>query len=389
MNNTKIDLSGAKVLVVDDTPANLRLMRQALEPEGYHILIATNGEAAIKTAASALPDLILLDVQMPGIDGFETCRRLKANPTTVDIPVIFVTAQIDTEDVVKGFQVGSIDYIAKPFQAQEVLVRVQTHLKITRLSREVEIAQQRLIDEMGKELRTAHNLQMGLMPAHSPQVEGIDVYGRCLPASEVGGDFFQYFIRDGTLSMCMADVTGHAMEAAIPVVMFDGILDSQVEIGGTLRDMFSSLNRSLCRKLPRHTSVCFVMAKFDISTHTVYLANAGCPYPYHYHASSGEVSECQSEAYPLGASPETEYSMIKTRTKPGDYFVLCSDGIVESENDLGEQFGFTRTADVVQTACSKELDAEATLDQILGELETFSGSTTQIDDVTCVVAKLG
>jgi sigma-B regulation protein RsbU (phosphoserine phosphatase) len=363
-------------------------MRQALEPEGYHILIATNGEAAIKTAASALPDLILLDVQMPGIDGFETCRRLKADAATVDIPVIFVTAQTDTEDVVKGFQVGSIDYIAKPFQAQEVLIRVQTHLKITRLSREVEIAQQRLIDEMGKELRTAHNLQMGLMPAQSPKGEGVDVFGKCLPASHVGGDFFQYFRGDGTLSLCMADVTGHAMEAAIPVVMFDGILDSQVEIAGTLHELFDRLNQSLCRKLTGHTSVCFVMVEFDLATRTAYLANAGRPYPYHYRSETGELAECQSEAHPLGVRPESEYSVLKTRTHPGDYLVLCSDGIVEAENGKGEQFGFTSTAELVHEACAKNLSAEETIEHILQAVESFRDTTLQLDDMTCVVLKV-
>ena len=129
-----LDLSGARILLVDDTPANLKLLRQALEPEGYSILVATNGEAALKVAATALPDLVLLDVQMPGINGFETCRRLKADPAMAETPVIFVTARTETESVVEGFHAGGIDYITKPFNNEEVLIRVQTHLKVSRLT---------------------------------------------------------------------------------------------------------------------------------------------------------------------------------------------------------------------------------------------------------------
>ncbi len=140
-----LDLNGARVLLVDDTPENLRLLRQTLEVEGYSILVASGGEAAIKIARNAHPDLILLDVQMPGIDGFETCRLLKRESVTQDIPVIFVTARTETESVVKGFQTGGVDYIVKPFQSEEVLARVRTHLKIDHLMRALEAANRALL----------------------------------------------------------------------------------------------------------------------------------------------------------------------------------------------------------------------------------------------------
>jgi len=133
-----IELTGAKVLIVDDTPENLKLLRQTLESEGYSILVATSGEAALKIVQRAIPDLILLDVMMPGMDGFDTCRRLKKDVRTVDIPVIFITARAETEAIVEGFQVGGVDYIVKPFQDQEVLIRVRSHLQINRLARELD-----------------------------------------------------------------------------------------------------------------------------------------------------------------------------------------------------------------------------------------------------------
>lgn len=120
----------ANVLIVDDKPENLDLLCQALEPEGYNVLVAPNGEVALKIATRIQPDLILLDIMMPGIDGFEVCRRLKTNPVTADVPVIFITAHTDTKKMVEGFQAGGVDYITKPFQHEEVRIRVRNHLTI-------------------------------------------------------------------------------------------------------------------------------------------------------------------------------------------------------------------------------------------------------------------
>ena len=126
-----------KILVVDDIPANMNLLRNTLEPQGYQIFWAPNGEVAIDIAKRNHPDLILLDVLMPGIDGYETCLRLKEEASTTHIPVIFVTAKDETADMVKGFRVGGVDYITKPFKDEEVLVRVSNHLKINQLTREL------------------------------------------------------------------------------------------------------------------------------------------------------------------------------------------------------------------------------------------------------------
>lgn len=125
------------ILVVDDTPTNLEVLFDYLSDSGFRLLVAEDGESALETAKYALPDLILLDVLMPGIDGFETCRRLKADAATADIPVIFMTALTETLDKVKGFNLGAADYITKPFQQEEVLARVKTLLKLQDLTRQL------------------------------------------------------------------------------------------------------------------------------------------------------------------------------------------------------------------------------------------------------------
>ena len=128
---------GEQVLIVDDTPANLGVLTHLLEPQGYRVLAAPSGEIALRVAARARPDLILLDVMMPGLDGYETCRRLKASPETAHIPVLFISARDEIDSLIKGFHAGGVDYMIKPFQAEEVLARIQNHLQISRLAREL------------------------------------------------------------------------------------------------------------------------------------------------------------------------------------------------------------------------------------------------------------
>ena len=130
-------MSASRILVADDTPASLSLLCDLLEPLGHEILAVADGRAAIQLAHRAKPDLALLDVTMPGCDGFTVCRALKADPETADIPVIFVTSRQETGDIVRGFRLGAVDYILKPFQAEEVITRVTTHLALSRATREL------------------------------------------------------------------------------------------------------------------------------------------------------------------------------------------------------------------------------------------------------------
>ena len=135
---SKTTSSQTRILVVDDEPVNLHLLVRILSSEGYEVRTASNGEAAIKEAQALPPDLILLDIMMPGMDGFGVCQRLKEGEDTCDIPLIFISVLDQTEDKLKGFSCGGVDYITKPFQHEEVLSRVRTHLTIRRLQRRLE-----------------------------------------------------------------------------------------------------------------------------------------------------------------------------------------------------------------------------------------------------------
>ncbi len=132
----KTPLSG-DILIVDDTPANLRLLSNMLVGQGYKVRLAPNGKLALMGAQAVPPDLILLDIKMPDLSGYEVCEQLKADPRTRGIPIIFLSALDATQDKVNAFRVGGVDYVTKPFQAKEVLVRVETHLKLHELEKEL------------------------------------------------------------------------------------------------------------------------------------------------------------------------------------------------------------------------------------------------------------
>ena len=274
-------------------------------------------------------------------------------------------------------------------QIDELEHRVRERTReLEKTHRQLEETQARLIDELEGELQTAHDLQMGLMPKDSPKIQGFDIAGRCLPANHVGGDFFQYFEQDSKLSVCLADVTGHAMEAAVPVMMFSGILHSQMEEDHSVEKLLGRLNGSLHATLERRTFICFTMGELHLTTRTLHLANCGCPYPLHYQATTGLISELQMDAYPLGIRAGSAYETWEVQLKSGDRIVFCSDGIVEADNPAGDMFGFERTAETIRQACAEGLSAEGVIDRLISAVKAFAGDEPQGDDMTVVVLKV-
>jgi len=157
------DQSKKRILLVDDTPSNLAVLRGALEPEGYRLAFASNGEETLEIVPELTPDLILMDVMMPGLDGFETCRRLKATELGENIPVIFITAKRETQDVVEGFQAGGVDYIRKPIQQEEVCARVRNHLELLYLRRSLKEQYEKTREVLEQTLNGSVSILMELL----------------------------------------------------------------------------------------------------------------------------------------------------------------------------------------------------------------------------------
>jgi putative two-component system response regulator len=163
-----------EILIVDDGPENLRVLSELLRSEGYLARPVSDGAMALEAAAAEPPDLILLDILMPGMDGFEVCRRLKSDARLRDVPVVFLSAIDDVADKVKAFAAGAVDYVSKPFQFPEVRMRVETHLRLRRLQIELETNNRRLLDLVGEQVREISDSQMATIFALAKLAESRD-----------------------------------------------------------------------------------------------------------------------------------------------------------------------------------------------------------------------
>jgi len=185
----------AQILVVDDTPANLKLLNEMLTNRGYRVRPASNGRLALRSVAAALPDLILLDVRMPDMDGYEVCARLKSDEYSRGVPVIFISALDSVNDKIKGFEAGGIDYITKPFQEAEVLARVETHLSLRRLQKKLEEQKEHLeecVAERTRELNAALTKYRGIFENSVEGIFQLSPEGRFLSCNPALADILGY-----------------------------------------------------------------------------------------------------------------------------------------------------------------------------------------------------
>ena len=261
------------VLVVDDAPANIHVVNEILR-DTYKVRVATSGAKGLELAgATPGPDLILLDVVMPGMDGYEVCTRLKASVATRDIPVIFLTGQTESSDETKGFEVGAVDYIHKPFSPAVVAARVQTHLAL----REVRGQLERQFETIRHELETAREIQLSILPQDPPQIAGLDIAASYIPMTSVAGDFYDFaVIDDHTVGVLVADVSGHGMPAALIASMLKIAFAAQAGHAGDPVGVLAGLNQALYGKFQVH----YVTAAYvviDTERQTLTYAGAGHP----------------------------------------------------------------------------------------------------------------
>ena len=316
------------VLLVDDAPANLQVVNSILKST-YKIRIATSGEKALKIAHQRpAPDLILLDVMMPEMDGYEVCSRLKSGADTRDIPVIFLTGQTETDDETKGFEVGAVDYIHKPFSPAVVKARVHTHL-VLRGIRE-QLAGQLLTIQ--QEMETARQIQLSLFPRDIPAIQGLDIAARYIPMTSVAGDFYDFIVIDEKrVGILVADVSGSGCPAALISSMLKIALAAQTSCASDPVRVLAGLNQALCGKFQGH----FVTAAYvlvDTESQTLRYTGAGHPPLILRDDSTGETREFVENGLFLGFFPDATYTSIEIPFREGDWGVLYTDGILEMTN---------------------------------------------------------
>jgi serine phosphatase RsbU (regulator of sigma subunit) len=316
---------------------------------------------------------------MPDMDGYAVCGILKATLEARDIPVIFLTGKTEADDETRGFAVGAVDYIHKPFSPAVVRARVHTHL-VLREARE-QLARQLL--SINSELEMAREIQLSILPRETPKIKGLEIAARYIPMSSVAGDFYDFIIVDEKhVGILIADVTGHGLPAALIASMLQVALAAQFAHASEPGRVLAGLNRALCGKFTRH----FVTAAYlfvDMEKSFMSYAGAGHPPLLLWRGLTGSASELFENGLLLGHFPEETYSAVQVPVEPGDRAVLCTDGILETVNPSQEMFGVDRFKRFLEA--NHDLGADRLADSLLDELSLWSGYPTgegQQDDIT-------
>ena len=370
------------LLLVDDAPANIQVANAILKDD-YRVRVATSGAKALELVkAKPAPDLILLDVEMPEMDGYEVCRRLKADPETREIPVIFLTGKTEAEDETRGFSVGAVDYIHKPFSPSVVKARVQTHLAL----RETREQLARQLSAIQHELEMARKIQLSILPREVPRVEGVEIAARYVPMTSVAGDFYDFIpVDEKRFGALVADVSGHGVPAALVASMLKIALAAQSPHASDPARVLAGLNQALCGKFETH----FVTAAYlfvDTEKGTIDYAGAGHPPLVLCGKSAGSARAVQQNGLFLGMFPHAKYSAVQVPIAPGDRCAVYTDGVSEARNRAGEEFGTERIRGLLEASArdSPEKFASALLDEV-GRWTQKAPGESHDDDITIVV----
>ena len=380
------DKRKATVLAVDDTPENLDVVRGILA-EDYQIKVAVNGRIALKIAQAQAPDLILLDIMMPEIDGYEVCRQLKDNPRTRDIPVIFLTAKGETADEAEGFALGAADYILKPVNPTLLKARVNTHLTLKRNMDELQAAYaviNRQKERMEEELNVGRDIQLSMVPVTFPAFpdrDEFDIHGLLKPAREIGGDFYDYFfVERDKLCVCVGDVSGKGVPAALFMAVTKTMIKSTAVEDHSPASVITRVNNEISLDNPNCMFITLFLGILDTVTGEFRYTNAGHPYPVIKRAD-GTINTLQKIHGPVvGAMDGMAYGEDCISMGQDDLLLMFTDGITEAMDVSDQLYGEQRVVDLFAdyTGSNPGALVQATLDSV----ETFAGDAEQADDIT-------
>jgi serine phosphatase RsbU (regulator of sigma subunit) len=367
------------LLLVDDDSENVQIVNSILG-DTYKVRVAMNGLKALEQAkVEPSPRLILLDVIMPYMDGYEVCSRLKMDPKTRDIPVIFLTGKTEVADETRGFEVGAVDYIHKPFSPPIVTARVRTHL----LLREAHETVARQLLTMNCELEMAREVQLSILPSEIPRLSGLEIAARYLPMSSVAGDFYDFLVLDDKhAGILIADVSGHGLPSALIASMLQSALAWQATHASDPAQVLSGLNRAINGKFQRH----FVTAAYlfvDTEKGTASYAAAAHPPMLLRQCKIGRAIECTENGLMLGPFSDPIYSSVTLSLEPGDRITLFTDGLLEVKNPAGAEFGVDGVRHILESRHDLPLGRFA--DSLLYALSSWSEDAIgprQSDDIT-------
>jgi sigma-B regulation protein RsbU (phosphoserine phosphatase) len=323
---------------------------------------------------------VLLDIVMPGLDGYEVCRRLRADAATREVPVMFLSSLEDVKDKAKGFELGANDYLTKPFEILEVKARVRSLLKAKAYADAVRAAQER-------DLAIAREIQMGILPSDLASVTkgtGLDVHATIEPARHVGGDLFEVLrLGDDRLVLALGDVCGKGIPAALFMAVTVTLLRTLARQCAGPDEILNRLNDELAAQNPRGMFV--TMLCLDVRGGRVTAANAGHDEALLMGPSKPPKPVFASSGTPVGLFPGQQYASSTLDLGSGDGLVLFTDGVTEATDAGGALFGLERLQ-----ACLAEAPPKTASDivaRVVSAVRAFVGGAPQSDDITILAAR--
>jgi serine phosphatase RsbU (regulator of sigma subunit) len=378
MRNIQIEDTRSDILIVDDTPANLQLLSKMLSDHNFRVRPVPSGSLAMNVARVEPPDLVLLDIRMPDMDGYAVCEKLKADERTRDIPIIFISALDATQDKVRAFQVGGVDYITKPFQVDEVLARVKTHLALRKLQSQLQEANAKMM----MELTLAGEVQTSFLPRELPSIPGWQLAVTLQSSRETSGDFYDiHLLPNQHLEILIADVVDKGAGAALFMALCWTLFriyameyPSQPEL------VLEAVNKRIIEDTNTKQFVTAFYGVLDPETGKLTYCNAGhCP-PYLFTLENdSNPKQLIRTGVPLGIFEDQSWKRRIVNLHLSDVLVFYTDGITEAQNENQILFGEDRLVEAVRQRLGKP--ALEIKDGIINDLHRFTGEVPQTDDI--------
>lgn len=384
-----------KILIVDDEPFNVDYLEQELEGLDYGTITAFDGQEALDQVAAENPDMILLDIMMPIIDGFEVLKRLKAQADTQDIPVVVISANSDLKSMVRGIELGAEDYLPKPFEPALLKARISSGLEKKRL-RDLE---QLYLKSLARELEIGREIQQGFLPSHLPIVAGWEVAAYFQAAREVAGDFYDVFLLpDGNLLCVIGDVCDKGVGAAlfmtlfrslIRITAFNDIVNNQhekisYEPKVQLQHIIAFTNNYI---VETHGGAGMFATIFigiiNLSNDTLTYINGGHE-PVFWVKEDASITQLPPTGPIVGIIPNASHTTHEIQLERNDLILAFTDGVPDAMNGEEEFFGKDRLLELVKNSPK---NPTLLLEAIATQLHEFTSQTYPFDDITLLAVK--
>ena len=377
-----------RLLVVDDLEINRDLLVRRVRRLGHEAGIAVNGREALEQLRAASWDLVLLDITMPVMDGYDTLRHIKADPLLADTPVVMVSAIDETDSVVRCLQLGADDYLTKPFNPIILQARIESSLAKKRLADQQRV----LLKALSREMEIGQRIQQGFLPEAMPVLAGWDLAGHCAPARQVSGDFYDAFILpSGRLALIVADVCDKGVGAALYMALFRTLLRAMSCHASTFEACKDTLARTVAFTNDYIAGIhgresMFATVFFAIldpaSGHLDYI-NAGHDAPVVKRGSGGDLVRLSPSSGAVGLLPGIRCPVQEFELQPGDSLFAFTDGVTDAMGDTGH-FG---EAALMQGIATAGPQAANYIESIQSRMAIHVGNHHPHDDITmlCVV----